>query len=231
MSAWVGGTFVNRDKKGDPNGRPPTEVVPVAEQRAALKFVIENTFRDEAFGLTPKLMQHLSTDKWWDMEMTFESPTWPVHDRIGGIQASILTALMNPSLLGRVYDNELKTPADQEALTLPELLDTVRDGIWSGIANVDGQKAYTARNPLISSLQRSLQREHVQRLMDLANNKMPGAVGKAASDLAVMQLSDLKTKMQAAAAAANVDVYTKSHLTETISRIQKLQDTRYVLVK
>jgi hypothetical protein len=30
MSGWVGGAFVNRDKKGDPGNRAPIEVVPVA---------------------------------------------------------------------------------------------------------------------------------------------------------------------------------------------------------
>ena len=56
MANWIGGTFVNRDKKGDPNGRKPIVVVPVQQQREALDFVIENTFFDEAFGLTPELL-------------------------------------------------------------------------------------------------------------------------------------------------------------------------------
>jgi hypothetical protein len=29
MANWIGGAHVNRDKKGDPNGRKPIEVVPV----------------------------------------------------------------------------------------------------------------------------------------------------------------------------------------------------------
>ncbi len=231
MAAWVGGTFIHRDKKGDPNGRPPTSVVPVEDQRAALKFVVENSFNDEAFGLTPKLMQHMSVDQWWDMEMEFESAAWPVHDRIGGIQASVLTAIMNPTTLARVYDNELRTPGDQDALTMPELLDSIKDSIWDELDKVDAAKAYTPRQPLISSLQRNLQREHLDRLMDLANSKMPGAVGKASADLAMQQLATIKAKMDGPSKAGNVDAYSRSHLAESINRIQKLQDTRYVLVK
>ncbi|MEM7783200.1 MAG: zinc-dependent metalloprotease, partial [Planctomycetota bacterium] len=79
MSNWLGGTFVYRDKKGDPNGRKPIEVVPAEQQRAALEFVIENTFYDEAFGLTPELLSYMTSDYFGDFfsRMTNE-PAWPV---------------------------------------------------------------------------------------------------------------------------------------------------------
>ena len=54
MANWLGGTYVNRDKKGDPNGRKPIVVVEVNKQRAALDFVIETKhlkFFDKASGL------------------------------------------------------------------------------------------------------------------------------------------------------------------------------------
>ncbi len=40
MSNWVGGAFVNRDKKGDPKERLPIQVVPAQMQRDALHFVL-----------------------------------------------------------------------------------------------------------------------------------------------------------------------------------------------
>ena len=58
--------------KGDPGNRAPVEVVPPEQQRAALGFVIENTFRDEAFGLTPELLEKLSVDKWLDGGSIFD---------------------------------------------------------------------------------------------------------------------------------------------------------------
>ena len=128
MSIWVGGAHVNRDKKGDPNGRRPIEVVPAETQRAALNFVLQNAFRDEAFGLTPELTTAMGLDKWYDNEGSMsEESTWPIHDRIMGIQSSIMTSLLNPTTLRRVYDNEFRTPADADSLTLPELLQTITD--------------------------------------------------------------------------------------------------------
>jgi hypothetical protein len=44
-----------------------------------------------------------------------EESTWPIHDRIMGIQASALTSLMNPTTLKRVYDNEVPGSADQDS--------------------------------------------------------------------------------------------------------------------
>lgn len=35
MANWVGGAFINRDKKGDPKERLPISVVPAADQRNA----------------------------------------------------------------------------------------------------------------------------------------------------------------------------------------------------
>ncbi len=134
MANWVGGAFVNRDKKGDPGDRPPVEVVPAEQQRAALKFVIDTSFSDEAYGLTPKLLERMSVDKWLDggvhSSMSNEA-TWPIHDRILGVQASALTWLMNPTTLRRVYDNELRLPADEDTLTLPELLESINKAVWS----------------------------------------------------------------------------------------------------
>ena len=116
MSGWIGGAFVNRDKKGDPGGRLPIEVVPPDAQRKALNFVLETVFRDDAFGLTPELLAHMSVDKWFDGDgwHVFEKEAaWPVHDRIMAIQAVALTRLINPATLNRIYDNEFRVSGDR----------------------------------------------------------------------------------------------------------------------
>ena len=160
MARWVGGAHVNRDRKGDKNGRPPIEVVPSATQRDALKWVIENTFFDDAYGLSPDLLSRMTIDQWLDGEgyrysMSHE-PTWPIHDRIMGVQSSTLTMLMNPTTLRRVYDNEFRVPSDQDALTLPELLQTVNTAIWKELDQAPPEKPFTARKPMICSLRRNL---------------------------------------------------------------------------
>lgn len=228
MANWLGGTFVNRDKKGDPNARKPIEVVPASLQRDALDFVIENTFRDEAFGLTPDLLVHLVGDSWRDGPgRGGDEPTWPVHDRVMALQASALTQLMNPSTLRRVYDNELRTAADADALTLNELLSKVTSAVWTELDKpFAGQ--FSDRKPAVSSLRRNLQAEHVQRLLDLAN---AGATGNAAmkpiSNLAAQTLRSLRGKL-AEAKNASVDAYTAAHIADLHDRIDRWAEGKFV---
>ncbi|QOJ00301.1 MAG: zinc-dependent metalloprotease [Phycisphaeraceae bacterium] len=229
MANWVGGAFVNRDRKGDPNARPPVTPVPAAQQRAALKFVIDQAFRDESFGLTPELLAKMTADKWLDaggMSEAMQEPAWPVHDRISGVQASALTQLMNPTTLRRVYDNEFRVPADQDALTLPEVFETVFASIWT---ELDGSgSGSTARKPMVSSLRRNLQREHLNRLVDLSMSGMGrGAASKPIGNLATMQLRQLKEKLDRFK-TASIDPYTKSHFDEARVRIEKALDAQYI---
>ena len=230
MSNWVGGAFVHRDKKGDKEGRPPIEVVPADEQRAALEFVIDNTFHDEAFGLSPELLKHLGADQWLDEGFGTTAVDWPVHDRIMGIQASVLTALMNPDTLQQVYDNELRTAADDDALTLPELLDTVSASIWNELYKKPTEKA-TARKPWISSLRANLQREHLKRLIDLNLSESNfTAAYRPISNLAMMRLRHIQDKVaEALEQKAMLDPYSLAHLEQVKLRIEKALDAQYIL--
>ena len=232
MANWVGGAFVNRDKKGDPGDRPPVEVVSADQQRAALKFVIDNSFYDEAYGLTPKLLERMSVDKWLDERahsgMSSEA-AWPIHDRILGVQSSALTWLMSPTTLRRVFDNELRLPEDKDTLTLPELLQTINKAVWSELDKEcpDGRNE---RKPMISSLRRNLQHEHVQRLIDLIlESKESTAASKPISNLARMELQTLakRIKDKVAECDGKIDAYTAAHLNEIQQRIERALNASY----
>ena len=226
MANWIGGAFINRDKKGDPGDRPPVQVVPADQQRKALEFVIKNSFEDEAYGLTPKLLERMSVDKWLDggvqMSMSSEA-TWPIHDRILGVQASALTWLMNPTTLRRVYDNELRTSLEDEALTLPELLETINQAVWREL-DKDCPEDRNDRKPMISSLRRNLQREHMQRLVDLILEDSDSAAAyKPISTLARMELRNLSTRIASSIekCGKKMDAYTNAHLSEIKERIDR----------
>ncbi len=232
MANWVGGAFVNRDKKGDPGDRPPVEVVPADQQRAALQFVIDSTFNDQAYGLSPELLERMSVDKWLDFgqqrAMASEA-AWPIHDRILGIQSTALTWLMNPTTLRRVYDNELRLPADQDALTLPELLATINSEVWSEI-DADCPPDRNDRKPMISSFRRNLQREHMQRLIDLVvKSSQANAAAKPISNLARMELRTLSKRLGESVEKCGdkMDAYTVAHLTESQERIDRALEAGY----
>ncbi len=232
MSNWVGGAFVNRDKKGDPGDRPPVEVVSAEQQRAALKFVIDTTFQDEAYGLTSELLERMSVDKWLDGGRMFsmsDEATWPIHDRILGVQAAALTWLMNPTTLRRVYDNELRLPAETDTLTLPELLTTINAAVWNELEQ-DCPEGRNDRKPMISSLRRNLQREHMQRLVDLIlETSDTTAAYKPISNLARMELRTLSDRINTSLGKCGekMDAYSKAHLIEIRERIDRALNAGY----
>lgn len=233
MAGWVGGAFVNRDKKGDPGNRPPVEVVPAQQQRDALKFVIDTTFRDEAYGLTPQLLERMTVDKWLDRSprtaMAAEA-TWPIHDRVLGIQASALTLLMNPTTLRRVLDNELRLPPETDTLTLPELFTSISNAVWSEVQQ-ECPEDRNDRQPMISSLRRNLQREHIQRLIDLVlNDHGDTAAYKPIGTLARMELRNLKGEIEKSleTCGEKMDVYSSAHLTESLERVSKVLEAGYM---
>lgn len=229
---WVGGSYINRDRKGDPNARSPVQVVAPAQQRAALKWCIDNCFLDESFGLTPELLEKMTVDKWSDeggwMDAMADA-TYPIHDRIAGIQSATLTMLMNPSTLGHVYDNEFRTPASEDALTLPELMTTISDSIWSELDEKPSGKV-TARKPYISSLRRGLQAEHLQRTIELTfPDSLANEASKPVSNLAVVQLRTLQEKIGKVIdkGSDGLDPYSFAHLSESKAKIQKALDAQY----
>jgi len=237
MAGWLGGSFVNRDQKGDPGDRKPLENVPAAKQREALAFVLENAFNEKAFGLTPELLARMSVERWWEDGSAMEEPTFQVHDRVAGVQAWVMTMLLNPVTLRRVYDSEFAQSSEVDALTLPELLDTVSKATWEEIgfsgnlrqareASFAKVKAFTVRTPAIPSLRRNLQSEHLQRMIDLSLQKTTSPATRSIALLARTTLENLGKSIDSCL-REDLDVYTRSHLADAKARIVKALDASY----
>lgn len=233
VANWIGGVHLRREHKGE-GSKPPIEAVSPAQQREYLKWVIENSFNDKSFGLSPALLQHMKADNLASDESFSRGVgegTFPVHDRIMGIQSSVLTMLMNPTTLRKVYDNEVLVEADKDAFTLPEMIETVTQSLWTEL-DVKGDAKFTARKPLISSTRRNLQRTYVDRLIDLASNGSGnGAASKPIQNLAALHLKTLNTKLSAVLKEkdAVLDPYSKAHLADTQTRIAKAIDGQFII--
>ncbi|MHC4220069.1 MAG: zinc-dependent metalloprotease, partial [Planctomycetota bacterium] len=230
-SNWVGGSYINNDFKGDPGDRTPIEDVPASAQRRALGLVIDNTFEDAAFGLTPDLIRHLGREYWYDpaeLAGIMEDPSFDVHDAVGGIQAATLTLLLNPAKLRRLYDNEYRARDAEDQLTMAEVVTVITDAIWRECA-VPTSRPHSAESPMISSFRRNLQREHVQRLVDLALlHDTPSPALRTISSMATQELRRID-EMAGQASNGGPDPYTVAHLTDVRTRIDKALDAAYVL--
>ncbi len=171
----------------------------------------------------------MTVEKWWDDGMSvMNESTFPVHDRILSIQASTLTMLMNPTTLRRVLDNEQMVPADKDALVLPELMDKLQAAVWTEL-DTKPEGDVTPRKPRISSLRRNLQREHLERLIDLMLSDSSNAAMKPITTLATMQLKEIKRKIDASLEGrTGLDAYSLAHLAAAQTRIQKALDGQFI---
>jgi hypothetical protein len=227
-SNWIGGAHVNNYRKGDPDAEMPIVPADMDTQRAALDFVLEHTFMDEAYGITPETLAMLGVDSWFDEN--YAAPRdFPIHDQVLGLQAATMTNLLNPTRLRRVLDNEARVPAGDDALTVPEMLETIRTAAWTELEGASGGR-YTAREPMISTTRRNLQKEHVGRLIDLTRGfGWNSASGQVIRTLARHELRTLKDEIDGAM-GGRLDPYTAAHLADASERIEKALDASYLQV-
>ncbi|MEO0512357.1 MAG: zinc-dependent metalloprotease [Planctomycetota bacterium] len=224
-SVYVGGTYNHNDFKGDPNGRPAIEDVPVEDQRRAMEMIINASFEDEAFGLTPEIVRHMGKQSWWDpagMNELIEDPSFDVHNTVAGIQSLGLTMLMNPTTLRRVYDNEYRTEGDE--LTLAEVLETVTGNVWR-------ECEAKSSDVEISSFRRNLQREHVGRMIDLSVYATNYANSPSAQTIGTLARAELRgvAKLAERSLRSASDPYAKAHLEETAERIEGALQAEYIV--
>jgi hypothetical protein len=209
---YIGGVYHYRDHFGDPGNRVPFAPVPAAQQREALNLIRDNLFAPGAFRFSPQLLNKLTTDRFPDFSnfASFEQrPDYPIHQQILQLQAAALNRLFHPVVMSRVLDNELRVARPQTTLTLGTIFASIRDSIWAetSAASVD-----------VNSFRRSLQREHLRRMIALVLRE--AAAPEDARSLARHSLTLLRTRLRSAVPRAAA-VETRAHLNESIARIDE----------
>ena len=91
----------------------------------------------------------------------------------------------------------------------------------------DGE--FTEREPAISSLRRNLQSEYLQRLFDLGSVRKGSAAMKPISNLAALKLGEIKEKLETASKVEKYDAYTRAHLVDSLTRVEKWLESQYVM--
>jgi len=225
---YVGGLNVSRSHKGDEKAGQPIVVVPAAKQREALALVEEQVFSDKPFGFPPELYGYLAASQWdhWGTE-PIERTDYPAHEVILMWQDRILSKLTSPLTLSRIHDSELKVPADQDALTTAELLNSLTKTIFAETENFKAGE-YTDRKPAISSVRRNLQRAYLERLSRLAMGQTTAP--EDCETIAFAQLKDLQGRIDTITGGDfKLDAYSKAHLEESSAKIGKVLDATMVV--
>lgn len=219
VSKYIGGQSFYRDRINSSNGSLPLEVVSVDKQKEALATLQKYLFAEDAFNFPPELWNKLTPSRpsEWDEEGINERLDYPIHDEILAYQSDIIRSLLSGDRLTRLRDIELKTPIGK-ALTMPELFNSLQNGIWSEVINRENKSIK------ISSLRRALQREYLEILigMVLRTEYVP----EDGRSLAWQKLRQLQEHLNSTLRkqSKSLDDYTKAHLEETRDRITKVLD-------
>ncbi|MEH2222609.1 zinc-dependent metalloprotease [Nostoc sp.] len=191
--------------------------VPVSllKQRQALTKLQEYVFAENAFSFSPQLLNQLAPSRWehWGNSAPNNRLDYPIHDRILSFQSAILRSLLASDRLNRLQDIELKT-LPGEALSIPELFDTLQTGIWTEVFAPGEPKP-------ISSIRRSLQREHLnillQMMLGTTNTPEDGRTLAWYELRQIQKAIDVRLKQL----SESLDIYTLAHLEASGDRITK----------
>ena len=225
---YIGGLYTSRSHKGDKEGKPPFRVVEPKKQREALAMLEQQVFNDKPFQFPPELYNQLAATHWNHWGLTMPSrKDFPVHDVILMWQQRILSHLLSSITLERIHDTELKVPANQDAFTTAELLDRLTKAVFAEVDAIKGG-TFTNRKPAITSLRRNLQRSYLKTLSNLALGRT--GAPQDCQTVAYAELGSLKGRIDSLLKRkVNLDTYSRAHLQESSSRIQKVLEARLAL--
>ncbi len=229
-SRVVGGQYVNRNHKGDTNERPPFEIVPAEKQREALEFIVSNVFSADAFAFDPEVMSKMAPGRWrhWGSDNFGSMTPYPIHDRVLAVQYWAMFNLLNPFTISRVHDAEIKIDASKDAITVPEIMSKTTLAIWSEL-KAPARGTYTDRSPMISSLRRNLQRQHLDMVLNIVLSQ-PGVMYPAdAHSVARTTAKATMQQIETVLKNDNIDMASRAHLEQAHARIEKALDAEFII--
>ena len=209
-----------------PMPRSPFTAIPAARQREALRLITTAAFSEDAWRFSPALLNRLGPSHWfhWGANPFGEPIDFQLHDWAASLSESVLGLLLDPGVMARMRDNELRVGRGEQVLTLPELFSSLTSAIW---AEAGYTAPMAARN--VNSIRRDLQRKYLTMLARIV--VLPGlGTPDDARALARQTLTDLDGKLDEAlrTRGAQLDDYTRAHFADARVQIRKALEAVYV---
>jgi hypothetical protein len=147
----IGGEYLSRSLKGDPNASVPLTAVPIARERSAWSALASGLFSDSAWTINPSVLRTLS----YSEDSSLSGGKWgynppPRHDVgvatiVFNAQLATLHALFSPLRLNRLDDMSTKY-GPGETMDLADLFDWAQSGIFGDIAAGGAHAGLIRRN-------------------------------------------------------------------------------------
>jgi hypothetical protein len=217
----VGGIDISRSHKGDKEAKAPFTVIEAKKQRESVDLLAANVFSEKPFQFPPSVYNYLASSRWshWGVKEP-RRIDYAIHDTIAMWQDRVLSQLMSPLTLERLYDSELRVPADQDAFTVAELVRKLNAAIFSEVETIK-EGEFTERKPAINSLRRNLQRNYLERLAKLSMGQTDAP--NDCRSVARMELKNLHNSIDSLLKKElKLDAYSRAHLQESSAYIEKV---------
>ncbi len=220
-SKFIGGVYHSRHHIGDSETLNPFTPVDAEDQRKALRFISKNIFSEKAFQFDPELLNKLAPERLPD----FRGSVWrmsrldyPLHNVINYIQSGALYRILDPRILLRVQDNELRVNSGEDKFTMVELFNEINSAIWKELSS--------GKN--INSFRRNLQKNHVEALITILINK-DQSFSHDAQSLSRHHINRLYLKIKSLLETEQYDQYTYAHLKECVNLMYSAYNAQTVI--
>ncbi|NDY93270.1 zinc-dependent metalloprotease [Ideonella livida] len=205
VARHVGGLYTQRQAPGETT-LAAYQPVPAARQRAALQWLTTGLFAADSFEFRPDFLAMLgpNTQEWG------RAAPVSISDLVLRLQLEGLDRLLAAATAQRLQEQtQYLSPAERrQALGLEEVYAQVQQAVWTELKS--GRE--------ISPMRRTLQREHVRRLVSLLTRPAPGFPADALS-LVRWQTQALVATLKTASAKTGGPVLQRAHLAESLSAL------------
>ncbi|HEY5258427.1 MAG TPA: zinc-dependent metalloprotease [Candidatus Baltobacteraceae bacterium] len=213
---WIGGQYLSRAHRGDPQAVAPIVPVPLATQKAALAMLDRYLFSDAAWHFSPTLLDRLTYSEWsgygytsWEgygnlPQWAYNPPVrhdYPIVEAIGAQQMNAIRYLLMPTVLTRIDDDQLESVSP--TLGIADLFASLQRSIYG---DLQGRNLRS-----LSLLRRNLQHNYTDALVTLANQPAADTPPDAQA-VARLELTDLAGTIRAALRRPGLDALTRAHL-------------------
>jgi len=202
---YIGGYHVRLNDRGDLREQPPLTPVPAAQQYRALRQLNTYIFSGAAFNIPKAYYTKLVYNPFQDDLLADNA--FPMRDVIGDLRQGLLASLFAPDRLSRIANGEFVADG---AFRMVDLFTGVSDTVWAPLAT----------KTAITPLQRDLQNNHLDLMIDMAVGQAAAQVPPDARTLARTTLRNLRPKIATARTMAT-DQYTRVHLDDALARIDR----------